>query len=299
MTDKTSVPFVPFNPREVGPIDVAKSAYRRATGFLSENSRVLIAATVAVIVAAWHFDVSVPEIPNWVLVGAFASAFAFPIATWFGWQLAKGIDTRDTELLAEVNPKTGDIKLINIAPERFQDMTVTNQNEEQRDRDFLHVITVNGRRAYEVDGYDPEKNLAVASWQAGTSNAEIRRQKKSIDRIKTKLERESDKSLELLANHPEILRSQLAEVSNRLIRVSEDVEVPGGEALHETLSESLEENDPSSDLLSDRDDFDTRREEDDEHDGDDRDADDGDETAAEKVASIFERAAEGGATTDD
>ena len=113
------------------------------------------------------------------------------------------------------------------------------------------------------------------------------------------LERESDKSLELLANHPEILRSQLAEVSNRLIRVSEDVEVPGGEALHETLSESLEENDPSSDLLSDRDDFDTRREEDDEHDGDDRDADDGDETAAEKVASIFERAAEGGATTDD
>lgn len=250
-TDVPASSTLPFDPKKVGPFDVARMALSRTRAFVVENLLVLGASTVVLVVAAWYFEVQVPRVPNWILVGVLASTLAAPSAWFVGRWLARALYQPDDELLSIVDPSTGDQELVRVAPDRFAEMTVLNHNDKRRDRGFLHVVSVNGRRAYEVDSYDPAENVAVASWQAGVSNAEIRRDRSAIKRIKTSLEREADKSLELLANHPNILREQAREVSNRVIKVAEGVEVPQGGELHSRLGRLLDEADPSDDLLAD------------------------------------------------
>ena len=268
-----------FDPTQVGPLDLLALWNRRVGRFWEKNSRVLIGAAVALIIAAWHFGISFPEVPNWMLVGLLATLAAALPATWTGRRLAQALYKPNHELLSITNPVTGDQKLVFVAPERFDEMTVLNHNDKKRDRGFLHEIRVNGRKAWEVDSYNREQNVAVASWQAGVSSRAIRRDRSRYDYIIGALEEEADKSLELLANHPNILRKQAAEVSNRIIQTAEGVEVPDGGKLHERLSSMLEEADPSTDLLE----------------GDD--GDDSDEEAAPDDGTIHARAAQNGSSS--
>lgn len=280
----TSLPGIPFDPTEKGPLDVAREAKFAFGRFVRENAKILIPTVAALFVAAWYFGISVPTLPNWLLVMIFVGILAAPYGLFLGIGLAKGLHQDDVEILALVDPATGDIRLKKVDPDRFAAMRVVNHNGKQRDLDFLHRIRVNGVLAYEVDSYDVEANVATASWQAGESNASIRRQKSQIAWIKTSLEREADKALELIANHPDILRQHATEVANRLVKVTEGIEVPQGGELHDNLSSIIEEADPSDDLLGD-----TGREdvvdEDDDEDGE------GDEQ------DIFERAAAIGAAS--
>jgi len=269
---------LPINPREHGPVDLARMANDRVRAFVDENALPLILAFALLTVGAWHYDVSLPRLPNWLLVGILATVVAAIPASWTGWKLGKALHKPTHVLLSVQNPANGDQKLVWLAPERFDSMRVLNHNDKLRERDFLHEVRVNGRRAYEVDQYNAEQNVAVASWQAGVSNSEMRRKKSSIQRIKTTLEEEADKSLELLANHPDILRQQAREVSNRIVKVAEGVEVPQGGELHEQMGKILEEADPSEDLLEGTSDLQNGLDEDE------------GETLEDELGDIFDRA---------
>ena len=256
-----------FDPKRVGPADLLRGALGSLRSGVSDNLPVVLGTLVATAALALYFDVSLPRPPNWVVVVVLASVLAAPSAWVVGKRLARALYQPDDVLLSMQDPTSGDQRLIRVAPDRFSDMRVVSNNDRERDRSFLHEVRINGRRAYEVDEYDTERNVAVASWQAGTSNSQIRRDRAEIKRIKTSLEREADKALELLANHPNILREQAREVSNRLIKVAEGVEVPSGGELHSRLGDKLDEADPSEDLL------------DGDPDGDLLDLDDGDDLA--------------------
>lgn len=238
-----------IDPRKVGPMDIVRAYWSALKRFASNNAPYLIGASVILVGAAWHYGISIPTLPNWTLVMLLSSAVAAPCALVVGWKLSRALYGPDTVLLSVQNPMNGDQRLVHLAPDRFSEMTVENHNGEERDRGFLHEVYINGSRAYEVDSYDPDRNHAIASWQAGVSNSEIRSKKQQIKRIKTSLEQEADKARQLLIHHPDILREQSKETANHLIRVVEGVEVPEGEQLHDRLSEVLDESDPSEDLL--------------------------------------------------
>ncbi|WP_336331134.1 hypothetical protein [Haloarcula sp. CGMCC 1.2071] len=244
-----SIPLVPIDPREVGPVTFIRLRYRALRSVVLDNAPWAIVSTVALVALLWHFEVSVPEVPDWVLVGAISMTVASGPAALLGWRLGAGLWSPETVLISVQNPESGNQRLMQIEPDRFNEMTVINNNGKRRGSDFLKAVRINGSRAYEVDSYDADRNIAVASWQAGVTNSEIRRDRAEIRNIKTSLEEEADKALELLANHPNILRKQAREVSNRLIRVAEGVEVPEGGQLHERLSDMLDESDPSDQLL--------------------------------------------------
>jgi hypothetical protein len=238
-----------FDWRETGPFELARNLLDDARAFGRENAPYVIAAAVVIVVASWHYDISLPEVPTWAKVSLLGFILAVPIGTVTGVKLARALHSPDTKLLSVQNPVTGDQELVHIAPDRFEDMTVMNHNGDERDRTFLHEVVINGRRAYEVDSYEREENLAVASWQAGVPNTAIRKDRAQIKNIKTDLEKQADKSLELLANHPEIIRKQGALVANRLVEVAERVESPGADGLHEELGDVLDAADPSEELL--------------------------------------------------
>jgi hypothetical protein len=247
----TDIPLVPVDPRESGPIDVVASIRSSIGVFVAQNAPYVILSITSIALGLWYLEVSIPSLPDWLLVGLGASAFAAPFAALTGFKLARALYSRETVLLSIQSAESGDQRLLHIAPERFAEVTVETHNGIERERSFLHEVTINGRRGYEVDKYDEETNTATASWQAGVSNSAIRRDRTEIKRIKTDLEQEADKAMELLANHPDIIREQTRQVADEIIRVAEGVEVPSGDGLHETLSETLSDNDPSEDLLSD------------------------------------------------
>lgn len=238
-----------FNWRKTGPGDVARGAVRRVDEFVRENAPWVVGSIVILTMGTWHYQPTWPGVPPWLQVALVAAIPATPLGVYMGLRLAAALDSPETRLLSVQNPVTGDQKLVHLSPDRFESMTVLNHNGKERDRTYLHEVMINGRRAYEVDSYDREANTSVASWQAGISNSAIRKDRARIKEIRTSLEEEADKTLELLANHPHILREHAQTVSMRLIRAAEGIEVPEGEQLHDELSTILDENDPSEDLL--------------------------------------------------
>jgi len=251
--DETSAEDVlGFDPRETGPLDLGAQARDRLASILDTYGTVLIAAVTVLISVAWWQGVQPPEIPTWLKLAAYTSLLASGSAWVVGKRLARWVHTPDDVLLSVQNAKNGDQRLIRISPDRLDSMRILNHNGEQRDREFLHKPVINGRTAYEVDHYHVEQNTALASWQAGVSNSEIRADRASIDRIKTKLEREADKALELAANHSAIVREHATEVAHYLIATVEGVEVPhedGGTRLDDRLSDLLDDADVSDQLL--------------------------------------------------
>lgn len=248
------------DPKNRGPIDIVVEWCDRAERFAEENSTILI-PTVAVLFLGTvglvlHYDVPAPSMPNWGWVALIATIIATPYAWILGKQLATGLYVSSVEVLSIQNPVSGDQKLIKVDPDRFREITVVTHNGKRRDTDFLHTVRINGVRCFEIDDYHEGRNIAVASWMAGESNSSIRAEKRQIKRIKTDLEHEADKAMELLANYPEILRKHATEVANRLVKASVGIEIPNGSKLHERLNETIEEADPSEDLLSGPDDTD-------------------------------------------
>lgn len=244
-----TLPFLPFDPREVGPFELAKAKLSGIKRVSEDNAPYLIIATVVLVALGLHYGVSIPRPPNVLILVAIATVVATLVGYPVGIKIGRGLDETETILLSEQNPINGSQRLLRLAPHRFEDMEVENHNGETRSQSFLKTVVINGEKAYEVDSYDTETNTAIASWQAGASNSSIRADRNQIKRIKTSLEEEADKALELLTSHPEILRKQATEVSMEIIRVAEEVEVPGGGQLHEELSASLDEADPSEELL--------------------------------------------------
>lgn len=241
---------VPFDPRRVGPFEVGRSLLSRSARWIDRHFIELAASSVTLTIAGWYFGLSIPAVPKWIWIGLGTIAVAAPSAWVAGSRLARWLWTQDDVLLSEQSATSGDQRLILLDPDRFESMTVVNQNDEVRERTYLHEIIVNGRRAFEVDSYDEEANLATASWQAGASNSEIRSERRKIDKIKTSLEKEADKAHELLSSHTEIVREQVSEIAHEMIRVAEDVELPGEEeALHSRLSDSLSEQETAESLI--------------------------------------------------
>lgn len=244
------IPFIPFDPREVSPSDVFWSRYNALKEFCSENAPYVIIGSVLLCVAWWYLGIDLPKVPNWVWVSIFVFAAASPSAWILGKALTKALYSRETVLIAEVNAMNGDTRIIEVSPDKFERMTIRNQNDEPASREYLNEVIINGRRAYEVDKFNAEDEIVVASWQAGASNYEMRRERQKIDKIKTDLEAEANKALEFLATGTDAIREQGAEVANEIIRVAQGVENPNGEQLHSRMADVLEDNDPTEDLMS-------------------------------------------------
>lgn len=249
---KTNIPLVPVNPREVGPVDLAREFGRVAGEWLDENTRELIGGTVAIVVvvilahAFTPWDFTWPHPPNILFIG-FALTVTFGPAGWFyGSKTAEGLRYNETVLISQQDPITGDQRLVHLQPDTFREMRVFTHNGKERDRSFLHSVVINGRRGFEVDVYHEGANAAVASWQAGVSNSQLRQDRKRIKKVKTKMEKEVDKALEVITNHVENVRTGVQEVSMQLIAQTEEVELPGEHSLHERLSDRMDDVDMSS-----------------------------------------------------
>lgn len=253
----SKLPTPPFDPRRVGPVDLAVEASRRLHSWANEHSKYLIAAVVAVILgqivvyAQWGFwFLRFPTLPNWMLVGIGVIVFAAPGASLSGVLLGKGIHTENTIMLSEQNAVSGDQRIRHVAPERFTNAYIINQNGEQRDRDYLQKVMINGVEAYEVDSYDAEGNRIVASSMAGRTNREIRADRRSIPKIKTSMEREVDEAVEFKINFRDIVRERASTVANWIIRTAQDSTIPKGGDMYDEMEESLRDVDPYGDLHS-------------------------------------------------
>lgn len=246
-----NIPYVPFDPTEVGPTDVVASWYHR----IMRRWRVVLIVLGALAVLAYLFDVSFPSFrefvnasPNWLMVGILVTLLAAYPYYILGSRVADGVYTREVVRLVEVRSDPA-LNIYRLEPETFAKMTVVNQNGDEKGLDFLEEIPTNGHMAYEVEAYDPEQNLAVASWLAGATNVEIRARREKIDQVKTDLEAEADRAVEFLAKAGTILRSQGKDLGNFLIREVEGVEHPNGETLHDNLTKAYEEIGSVEDLL--------------------------------------------------
>lgn len=243
------LPFVPFDPKEVGPFELVGQKWEEVKTIVSDNLPWVIAGSVALVLGWWYFDLSLPEIPNWFWVAVLgvlvANLFAWPVSK----KIAAALHDPNYVRLSEQNAVTGDQRIMLLAPDRFQEMEIRNQNGREVSREHLHEVIINGKRCYEVDRYHEDENVAIASWQAGVSNSEFRRERSAIERVKTDLEEEANKALEVLANNPDVVRQMGADVANELIEVVEQVENPNGKQLHKKMSETLDDADVSDDLL--------------------------------------------------
>lgn len=281
---------LPFDPRMTGPVDLAVSAWRRVKAFARRNERELIVSTVviigiqAVVWAEWEmWFLKLPQLPSWILVAIGAFVFFAPFAIPIGWFGERWLAEEETVLVSVQSAVTGDQHLKHLTPTAFDEMTILDSRGEERSRDYLEVVRVNGRRAYEVQDYDPDANVALASSMAGRSNSEIRRDREEIGAIKTDLVREADKAVEFMVRASGILRKQGEQVANEIVRIAEDVELPQGSQLHDSLIEARQEADPTDDLLG-------GGYEDDE---DEKDPETVEEAEDVGLDTIFKRAAEG------
>lgn len=238
-----NVPFVPFDPTEVGPSDVVGAVFawlvRRWIPIAIAGAFI---ATLAVW-QGWSFPSSrafLESPPNWAMVAILTSLLVAPMYL-VSKRVADGVYTREVKRVVEVDGISPGYNVYLLEPETFEKMTVHNHNGTEKDRDFLNEVHVNGKPAVEVDEYDPEENVATASWLAGATNAEIRVQREKIDDIKGDLEAEADKALEFLARAPTIMRSQSTDVANYLIREVQGIDQPQGEQLHDQLAEAYED----------------------------------------------------------
>jgi len=258
MTGDPSIPGLSFDPREVSPADIVSARVEQVRAFVARNERILIGVAAAIVIAQILIYaeygivfLTIPRLPNWLLVGIGAVIFMAPWALFMGWLLGRGLYRDESVLISVLNPQSGDQTLKRLDPGRWEDVRVVNQNGEERQRSYLARVAINGEQAIEVDRYDSEDNIAIASGMAGRTNNEVRQDRSLLLKIKTDLEEQADAAMNLLTTHSTILREQGKEVSMSLIKAAEKVEVPQAGDLHERLTETIEEHDNSEDLMGD------------------------------------------------
>lgn len=164
----------------------------------------------------------------------------------------------DYVLLEELHPVDGDRATRKLSRDRFEDLRVVDYDG--RDRDTSYLVEVSRLvdadewvRAFEVDRYYPDSNLAVASYMAGASNADLRRFERAVWEIKSELSREADRSLEEIVQAPEARRRAAAAAVQRMIEAAEGIEAPGSHSMIDELDQLRREAEKSvDDLLADR-----------------------------------------------
>jgi len=245
---------LPFDPRQYGPFDL----WSDIKSWMSSRDRELLAVgvigVIGLAVANARYGVSI-SIPGWVriYIGSVIAALLIGI-----YPVRKTVETLwDSEMvpLVVLDAANGDIGVIELSPARFRDLTVVDHGGERHDSSFLREVSLmGGRRAYEVDEFDPERNVAVSSWMSGATNRDIRRHKHTVKYLKEELSREADKSLDALVNAPEVLREQGAVIANSMIRTAEGVESPSEESadVYDQMWERVSDTDRSEELLQDR-----------------------------------------------
>ena len=251
--DKASIPGVPFDPKMVGPLDLLIGAGVRIHEWMVDNSTALIASLFGVValqvlvyVQAGIVFLRIPTPPNWMLVMFLTLVFFAPLAAITGVLLGRGLYRDDTVLLSITSGSEGDQRLKHVSPDRFDNCRIINQNGESRGRSYLETVSVNGRQAYEVDSFDDEHDVLVASSMAGRTNQDIRSDRISIRKIK--MEAEVDEATEMKANARDIIRERSSAVANWIIRTAQGATIPDGAHLYDEMQESLESVDPLSEL---------------------------------------------------
>jgi len=227
---------LPFDPRVKGPKDVIRDA--RAWAY--HRRFWIVGAGAALVLIAFFVDVPTPELPVWSDVATVAGGIGLITSLVVGRRVGDYFASEDYHLISQLDAKTGDQLLIKISTERWQELAVVDYEGENRSRNYLSRIQINGEPAAEVDRYYPSVNKAVASWQAGASNKELREFEAKVDRVKTTLEKEANEAIETRVNAEEEARRQASEVSNYLLAVSEGVLTPGDGGLADRLDERSE-----------------------------------------------------------
>ena len=253
MSDPRDLPLIDFDPREEGPAETARRKWSEFKSWVSENQ--LLAGVGATLLTALLIFAAaeglVPPVPNWLRVALVVSLLGSGTYLFVGMRSADALYRPDAELLVVLDAGSGDLGLKRLAPERFEELSVESPNGKERAKDVLRTVRVNGVRAYEVDSYREEENVAVTSWQAEATNREIRLHKNRLRDVKKELEEEVDQTFELLINSSSIVREHSSEIANEIIHVAEEVETPTDSTLSERLAERLQEAEPDDDLLGD------------------------------------------------
>lgn len=290
---------LPFDPRQTGPIDVARAASDRAKAFGEEYGKYLIGSATALIIAGWYLEVSVPVPGTWFWVGVLSSLLAIPPTLYIGWKLSDELYAPETETLSIQNPQSGNQQIKHVSPAVFEGIQFWNAPPEEDDaspvdRSYIEQVRINGLETWEIDEYRPEEGIAIASSMAGRSNSDIRRDRHEIAAIKYDLITEAEKATQFLVEAHGILRKQGEEVAHELVRIVEDVDLPQGGELHDRLWQARNDADPTDDLLDSNYDFDPE-----EYDKERQDRmENGEEDDAADSMTIHERAEAMGVATD-
>jgi len=213
---------LPFDPRRRGPKDLLGDlrawSYRR---------RFWIAGAI-VLVGIGYYVVSpdaegLPSLPQWLRVALVAGAVSIPLGIYLGRRVGSFLSPSRGYLVSQLNARDGDQDLVRISEERHRDLRVLDHAGEERPRDYLNRVVVNGERALECDAYYPRENVAVSSWQAGKSNHEIREHEHMTDQIKTELDRAAQAGMKAEMEKPQEVAAEVRRHSALLIGAVEGV----------------------------------------------------------------------------
>lgn len=225
--------LVPWNPRTTGPRDVLDDV----RAWLYRYRLYLVGAVAVAMAAVYLFGLPSPRPPEWWDVALVAGGVAVAGGYLAGKRVGRLFSNPQYRILDQLDAKTADQLTLRISTERWQDLAVYDHNGVERSTDYLKRKSWNGEPAYECDRYYPTINAAVASWQAGASNKDLREYEARVDEVKTELEEEANKAIETRVQAEEQARRQAQEMINEVLAVYEGVTQPGESDLSERLGE--------------------------------------------------------------
>jgi len=231
---------LPFDPSRTGPLDLLSMLIRAVERRLVEIVGIVLVGTLGYAFLAARYGVSI-SIPTWFWVGSLsmlggALITAYPVRMLIDW-----MGSEDSYVLVDQSPVDGDLGVYELSADKWSDLTVYDRNGTKRSATYLHEVRLrSGGRGWEVDGYDPEENIAVSSWMAGASNRDIRRHEKMVDLVKRELSAEAELAVDELIDAPEAIRSVGSEVAHEIIMTAEQIESPGRGSVSDRLSEIVQ-----------------------------------------------------------
>jgi len=126
---------------------------------------------------------------------------------------------KDYVPLRGVDAKTGKTGVWKLPPQRFESITVLDDNDNEIGVDGLSKVEFsNGKIGYEADLYDKSTNIARGSWYAGESPSEVRQRKSAIDDIRGEFLLLVNAALDTIAGKSRAAREAGAAEINESIR---------------------------------------------------------------------------------
>ncbi|MFD1686372.1 hypothetical protein [Halobellus litoreus] len=127
--------------------------------------------------------------------------------------------SKDVRYLRAVDPKTGRTGVWALPPQRFKQLTVVDDNDNEVGVDGLHKIEFSdGKIGYEADEYDDSTLTAKSSWYVGLEPSEVRTQKSAIDDIRGEFLLLVNAALDTIAGKSRAAREAGAAEINESIR---------------------------------------------------------------------------------